>query len=56
MTSNLTPLSLATETILTPNTRHYQFDTTLGRYMTAGATLKIGISQREAGRVSKNAV
>nr|AEP16386.1 TGF-beta ligand [Mnemiopsis leidyi] len=38
------------ETILTPNTRHYQFDTTLGRYMTAGATLKIGISQREAGR------
>nr|AHA51247.1 TGF_beta domain-containing protein [Bathyctena chuni] len=43
------------ETILTPNTRHYQFDSTLGnRYVATGATLKMGISFRETRKDPRN--
>ena len=39
------------ETILTPNTRHYKFDASLDRYTVSGATLKMGISDNELKKV-----
>ena len=42
---------MISETILSPNTRHYMFDASLDRYIATGATLKMGISDSELRKV-----